>query len=85
MGVDEETARLVEYAKLAVGREHGIPESDARRLVGSTIGELHSDAKALARELNLHDPSERDRDEGGRYRGRENVGVNEAIRRAAGR
>jgi hypothetical protein len=56
---DSSFAELVEYVKPHVAREHGIPAQYAHRLVGSTLSELHGDAKKLAREVGAHDPTER--------------------------
>jgi len=47
---------VIEYAKIAVGREHGLSAPQARRLVGSTLRELHADAGAMAQELDIEDP-----------------------------
>jgi hypothetical protein len=83
---DASFAELVEYAKPYVAREHGIPERYAHRLVGSSLSELHDDAKKMAREVGAHDPTERSRDDAtGRFTGTENAAVNEAIRAATGR
>jgi hypothetical protein len=58
----------------------------AHRLVGSTLNELHDDAKKMAREVGAHDPTERSRDDAtGRFTGTKNVAVNQAIRAATGR
>jgi hypothetical protein len=73
---------LIDYAKLAVGREHGLSDSEARRLNGSTIAALHRDATAMCKELGRVDLTERARDELGRYAGDD---MNAIIRRAAGR
>jgi hypothetical protein len=84
---DAELAKLLEVAKVAVGREHGLDEPAARRLAGSSVEELHRDAASYARELGVADPTVRDqaRDQGGRFAGADNVAINEAIRAAAGR
>jgi hypothetical protein len=63
-------------------------ERDSRRLVGSSVDELHADAKAMAKEVGAYDPTEAARDEGGRFR---TVGdavgldMNRIIREASGR
>jgi hypothetical protein len=80
---DQSAAELLQYAKPHVAREHGIPPQYAHRLVGATLSELHGDARKLAREVGAHDPSERARDDGGRFAPVSSM--NEAIRRAAGR
>jgi hypothetical protein len=82
---DESAAELLRYIKPHVAAAHGIPERYAHRLVGSTLSELHGDARKLAREVGAHDPTQRQRDEGGRYAGTAAVGFNEAVRKAAGR
>jgi hypothetical protein len=87
---DDALAKLIEAAKLSVGREHGLDDAASRRLAGSTVDELHTDAKAMAREVGAHDPTERERarDDGGRFR---TVGdavgldMNQLIRQASGR
>ena len=79
---DDALAKLVEAAKLSVGHEHGLTDVQSRRLVGLTVNELHTDAKAMCRELGVPDPSEQSRDQGGRFQPRS---MNEAIRAAAGR
>jgi hypothetical protein len=79
LSVDDE---LVEAAKVTIARQHGIPESRAHRLVGDTSEALHRDAKALARELNVLDPTERARDDGGKFSG---VDMNQLVREASGR
>lgn len=79
-------AELLEAAKRDVARQHGIPQEFAYRLVGSDARSLHEDAKALARELNVVDPSERTRDDAGRFTDADGkVDVNRMIRAAAGR
>jgi hypothetical protein len=81
--VDDE---LVGRAKVSIALEHGLRESDAPRLVGSSAAELHADAKAMAKELGAFDPSERTRDDLGRFTDPEGeVDVNAMIRAAAGR
>jgi hypothetical protein len=80
--VDEQTlAELFDAAKRDVARAHGLSERDAHRLVGSTIGELHADATAMANELGVRDPTLRARDDAGRFSG----DMNARIRAAAGR
>jgi hypothetical protein len=79
---DNETAA---YLRERVGAEHGLSAAQSRRLRGTTVAELHADAKAMAKELDVIDPSERARDQGGRFTGSENVAINEAIRQASGR
>lgn len=44
---------LIDYAKVAVGREHGLTEAQARRLVGSSLNVLHADAATMAGELGV--------------------------------
>jgi hypothetical protein len=78
---EAEFGELLEAAKVTVARAHGLADRDAQRLVGRTVGELHADAKAMAREVGAYDPTERVRDDGGRFA----TDMNEAIRRAAGR
>lgn len=72
---------LIEYARINVGREHGLTSEQAHRLVGSTLGDLHDDARVMAKELGVRDPSERTRDDGGRYA----VDMNRIIREKSGR
>lgn len=50
---DEMFAELLEAAKRDVARAHGPDERHAYRLVGSSISELHADAKLMARELGV--------------------------------
>ena len=79
---------LIERAKRSIALEHGLSDRDARRLVGETAAELHSDARAMARELGVTDPSQRERDRGGdgRYTSSgERPGLNALIRAATGR
>lgn len=79
---DDET---LDYVKVAVGREHGLSEGQARRLRGATVSALRDDARAMRRELGLDDDDEHDdrqRDEHGRFAG---AGMNRIIRRASGR
>jgi hypothetical protein len=78
---DEE---LLDYAKRAVAREHGLSERDAHRLVGTTLRELHADARNFAREVGAHDPTEAARDELGHFAGGK-ANMNALIRRASGR
>jgi hypothetical protein len=79
---------LLEAAKESIGRTHGLNAVQSARLVGASAQELHADAKAMARELNVYDPTERARDDGGKFR---TVGdavgadMNTMIRRASGR
>jgi hypothetical protein len=80
---DSSLAELVEYVTPHVAREHGIPAQYAHRLVGSTLSELHGDAKKLAREVAAHDPTERARYDGGRFSPAPTM--NELIRAASGR
>jgi hypothetical protein len=75
---------LLALAKTAIGAEHGLSAAQARRLVGSSAAELHDDAKRMAKELGQPDPSERSRDERGRYSG-EHIDMNRLIRGVAGR
>jgi hypothetical protein len=79
---DETLAELLDAARRDVARAHGLDERHAFRLVGSSVAELHKDAASMARELGVADPSERQRDEGGRYAGND---MNARIREAAGR
>jgi predicted transcriptional regulator len=80
---DEATAALLDYAKLAVGHEHGLSDNEARRLNGRTVDELHRDATAMCRELGRVDLTERARDRAsGQFVARD---MNVAIRQAAGR
>jgi hypothetical protein len=53
---------LIEYAKVAVGREHGLTEAQARRLVGSPLNVLHADAATMAGELGVESPYAPSRD-----------------------
>jgi hypothetical protein len=79
---------LLEAAKVTIARAHGLSERDAPRLVGTTAAELHRDAAEMAKEVGALDPTERARDDGGRFR---TVGdavggdMNARIRAAAGR
>jgi hypothetical protein len=83
MAYDE---KIVGYAKLQIGREHGLDEAASRRLAGSTADELHADANAMAREVGAYDPTERARDEGGRFTNADGkIDVNQLIRAATGR
>jgi hypothetical protein len=86
---DDEQAELVAYARVAVGREHGLTAEQSRRLVGRSLTELHGDARAMAQELGVRDPSERTRGGDGRFAGAEgsdaHVRINKSIRQAAGR
>ena len=79
---EDATAKLLEYAKLSVGREHGLDEAASRRLVGTSVDELHRNAKAMAKEVGAYDPTERARDEGGSFAGADK---NRIIRAASGR
>jgi hypothetical protein len=81
----DDQAELIAYAKVALGHQHGLTDAESRRLNGSTVDELHRDARAMCRELGRVDLTERARDEGGRYAGTAAVGFNEAVRKAAGR
>ena len=74
---------LLAIAKKSIGAEHGSSEAHSCRLVGQTAAELHRDALAMARELNVFDPIERARDDGGRFA--TGATMNERIRWAAGR
>jgi len=83
---------LVEYAKIAVGREHGLSAPQARRLVGSSLRELHADATTMAQELAIDDPYTPEpgqtRDGGGRFAaagGNTGGDMNAIIRAASGR
>jgi hypothetical protein len=78
-------AKLVAYAKLQIGREHGLDETDSRRLAGNTADELHADARAMARELGVTDPTERARDQRGKFASGEGRSMNQLIRAASGR
>jgi hypothetical protein len=78
---DVEFGELLEAAKVTVARAHGLRDRDAHRLVGGTLAELHADARTMAKEVGAKDPTERVRDDGGRFAS----DVNQAIRRAAGR
>jgi hypothetical protein len=81
--VDDE---LLAYAKRTIALEHGLSERDASRLVGETAAEIHADARAMGRELGVTDPTERARDQGGRYTtSGERPDLNRLIRQAAGR
>jgi hypothetical protein len=82
---DEATAQLLAYARLAVGREHGLDDNAARRLTGASVDELHADAASYARQLGIVDPSVQSRDGAGRFTGSENKDYNEIIRAASGR
>jgi hypothetical protein len=75
----------LEYLRVAVGREHGLSEAQSRRLVGSSVKALQRDAREMARELGLPDPTVQPRSGDGRYSTRDDTGqaINEAIRRAA--
>jgi hypothetical protein len=76
--LDDET---LNYLKQSIAREHGLSEAQSRRLVGSTLRDLHADAVEMAKELGLRDPTVQTRDAGGRYA----TDVNALIRQAAGR
>jgi hypothetical protein len=87
---------LIEYAKIAVGREHGLSPPQARRLVGSTLRDLHADAATMAGELGIEDPYTPEpgqaRDGAGRFAGSRGDpgtdaggGMNRLIRQRAGR
>jgi hypothetical protein len=76
---------LVEHAKESIGRAHGLSAAQSKRLVGSTSEALHADARVMASELGVTDPTLQKRDEQGRYAGGERVDMNRAIRQAAGR
>jgi hypothetical protein len=80
---DETLAELLEAAKRDVARAHGLDDRHAYRLVGGSVSELHADAKLMARELGVADPTERPRDEVGRYTGE--TDMNRLIRAASGR
>jgi hypothetical protein len=82
-GVSEIDSELVEAAKRDIAAQHGIPSGRAHRLVGSTASELHADARALAKELDVLDPTERARDDGGRFAAHDDM--NARLRAAAGR
>ena len=73
---------LLEAAKVTIAKQHGLPETRAHRLVGSSASELHADAKAMAKELGVLDPSERARGDGGRFA---RADMNSLIRAASGR
>lgn len=82
--MDEETiAEFVAAAKRDVARAHGIDERHAARITGSTMTELHKDATSMALELGVDDPTQKPRDEGGRFAGKS--GMDQMIRAAAGR
>jgi hypothetical protein len=84
---DETLAELFAAAKRDVARSHGIDERHASRITGSTMGELHKDATAMAKELGVDDPTAKPRDEGGRFASGDGSGssINRLIRAAAGR
>jgi hypothetical protein len=81
---DDDRDALLEYARRAVAREHGLSERDAHRLVGTTLRELHDDARNFAREVGAYDPTEAARDELGHFAGGK-ASMNTLIRRASGR
>jgi hypothetical protein len=72
---------LIAAAKESIGRSHGLTSASSARLVGTSARELHDDARTMARELGVDDPTQRKRDERGRFTG----SMNEIIRRASGR
>jgi hypothetical protein len=78
VAVDNE---LIALARIEVGRQHGLTAAQSARLVGDNAQALHADAKAMAKELNVLDPTERARDDGGRFTG----DMNQLIRQASGR
>jgi hypothetical protein len=80
---DDDREALLKLARIEVGRQHGIPERDAHRIVGSTVAELHRDAAAMAKEYGVLDPTERARDELGNFAGGKDM--NTLIREASGR
>jgi hypothetical protein len=83
---DVALAKLLEAAKLSVGREHGLDDAASRRLAGADVDELHRDATAMARELGIADPTQQRRNQGGRYAtSGEHLDVNQLIRQATGR
>jgi hypothetical protein len=87
---NEDRDELLEYARIAVGREHGLSEAQARRLVGGSLRELHADAAQMASELGVDDPHPTDqgqaRDQGGRFASSgEGRDMNRLIREASGR
>jgi hypothetical protein len=81
--VDDE---LLLAAKAQIGSQHGLSAAQSARLVGDTAEAVHRDARAMANELNVYDPSERSRDETGRFTGdADRRDMNRLIREAAGR
>ncbi len=81
---DDAASKLLEYVRVTVGREHGLDEAASRRLSGSTIDELHADARALAQEIGVRDPTLRARHGDGQFAGA-GGDMNRIIRSAAGR
>jgi hypothetical protein len=78
--VDEE---LYERGRASIAAEHGLSAESARRLRGKTASELHTDARAMAAELGVVDPTERPRDGAGRFAS--GTDMNRIIREASGR
>jgi ABC-type dipeptide/oligopeptide/nickel transport system ATPase component len=77
--MDEE---LVALGRIAIGmQEFGLTQAQAARLRGASPDEVRADARQMCKELGVPDPTERGRDEGGRFVG----GMNQRIRAAAGR
>jgi hypothetical protein len=77
---------LLQYVKVAVARDHGLSDGQARRLTGQSLREIEADARRMRRELGLDpldEPQPRDRQ--GRYRGSEHAAINNALRAASGR
>ena len=83
--MDDDLAELLEAAKLTVARAHGLAERDAHRLAGTTMRELHDDARQMAKEVGAYDPTQRECGDDGRYTQGERPDLNTLIRRATGR
>jgi hypothetical protein len=86
----DDQAEFLEYARKAVGAEHGLTEAQAARLRGTTLSALRDDAAAMRSELGLEALEEpgQQRDERGRFSSGavgEPVDMNAPIREKAGR
>jgi hypothetical protein len=77
-------AELYAIARASIGAEHELTAEQSARLRGQTAAELRDDARLMRVELGL-DPAadDRPRDQGGRYA--KSGGINDMLRRAAGR
>ena len=79
---------LLNYVRVAVGREHALTEAQSRRLNGTTLDELHEDAKRMNLELGKQDPTLPARGADGQFTVRtddDGSSMTRLLRQAAGR